>query len=191
MPAGTCPKSGLVAPAPGPERSSLLSAQDRKFFDLFMVVLAILIGISVGIYVLSDKMSDATQSDYIREGGEYQEQISMRIEPVGQVRLPGEPGDEPVMQVAAAEPAPETLSGVQVYNQACVTCHGAGIAGSPVTGDVAAWAPRIAKGIDTLRQHAINGYQGEAGYMPAKGGNPSLSDEEVYRAIDYMLAESE
>ena len=156
-----------------------------------MVVLAILIGISVGIYVLSDKMSDATQSDYIREGGEYQAQVSERIAPVGQVRLPGEPSEEPVVQVAAAQPAPETLSGVQVYNQACVNCHGAGIAGSPKTGDVAAWEARIAKGIDTLRDHAVNGYQGDAGYMPAKGGNPSLSDEEVYRAIDYMLAESQ
>ena len=55
--------------------------------------------------------------------------------------------------------------------------------------DAANWAPRIAQGLDTLRQHAIEGYSGENGYMPPKGGRLDLSDEEVYAAIDYMLSE--
>ena len=72
----------------------------------------------------------------------------------------------------------------------CGACHGNGIGGAPKTGDADAWAARAEKGLEMLRNHAVNGYQGEAGYMPAKGGNVGLSDEEVYRAIDYMLAES-
>ena len=55
--------------------------------------------------------------------------------------------------------------------------------------DAAAWAPRIAQGLDTLRQHAIEGYSGTMGYMPPKGGRLDLSDEEIYASIDYMLGE--
>ena len=54
-----------------------------------------------------------------------------------------------------------------------------------------AWSARIAQGVDTLNEHAIDGYQGEVGYMPAKGGRADLSDEEVADAVAYMVAESQ
>ena len=82
------------------------------------------------------------------------------------------------------------LTGEQVYNQACVACHGAGVAGAPKLGDKAAWAPRIAQGIDTLHAHALQGYQGKAGYMPPKGGRTDLSDQSVINAVDYIVAAS-
>ena len=69
-------------------------------------------------------------------------------------------------------------------------CHGAGIAGAPKTGDAAAWEARIAQGQETLEDHAINGYQGATGYMPAKGGFAFLSDEDVAAAVAYMVEES-
>ena len=84
-------------------------------------------------------------------------------------------------EVAVAEVAPE--EGEKVYRQACQLCHEAGLAGSPVTGDAAAWADRIAKGRDMLVSNAINGI----GAMPAKGGQLQLSDEEVVSAVDYIL----
>ena len=59
----------------------------------------------------------------------------------------------------------------------------------PQTGDTAAWGPRIDKGIDILYGNAINGYTGELGMMPAKGGNPALSDEEVKAAVDYIVGQ--
>ena len=80
----------------------------------------------------------------------------------------------------------ELKSGKQVFEAVCTTCHGAGIAGAPKFGDAAAWAPRIAEGAPTLYQHAINGFQGKAGVMPAKGGNTDLDDVEVQRAVVYM-----
>jgi cytochrome c5 len=58
-------------------------------------------------------------------------------------------------------------------------------------GNAEAWAARIAQGIDVLKDHAINGYQGSAGFMPAKGGRTDLSDEEVASAVDYMVSESQ
>jgi cytochrome c5 len=66
-----------------------------------------------------------------------------------------------------------------------------GIAGAPKVGDAAAWEARIAQGEQTLLDHAINGYQGSAGYMPAKGGFAFLSDEDVAAAVAYMVAESQ
>ena len=57
-------------------------------------------------------------------------------------------------------------------------------------GDKAAWAPRIAQGMDTLYKHAIGGFQGKAGVMPAKGGRADLSDKSIDNAVDYMVAAS-
>ena len=78
-------------------------------------------------------------------------------------------------------------AGKTLYSQACIACHGAGIAGAPKFGDKAAWAPRLAQGAATLYQHAIAGFQGKAGVMPAKGGS-SAPDVDVKAAVDYMSA---
>ena len=72
----------------------------------------------------------------------------------------------------------------------CVACHGAGIAGAPRVGDKAAWVHRIAQGTEIIYEHALNGFQGTAGIMPAKGGFTHLSDEEVKAAIDFMIEAS-
>jgi cytochrome c5 len=168
-----------------------LSVQDKKFFDMFMVVLAILVAISVGIYVFSARISAETQGRYIVSDATYQAQITDRIAPVGELVLPGESGNREVAQkVSVPEPVAEELTGAQVYNNACGACHTGGIGGAPMLGSTDAWQARVAQGMETLRRHAVEGYQGEAGYMPAKGGNSALSDEEVYRAIDYMIAEA-
>lgn len=86
--------------------------------------------------------------------------------------------------VAAVEVVPE--GGQKVYQQACLMCHGAGVAGSPMTGDAAAWTDRIAQGRDKMVSNAINGI----GVMPAKGGQTQLSDEEVASAVDYMIQQT-
>lgn len=83
--------------------------------------------------------------------------------------------------------APRILqTGTQVYNAVCMACHAAGVAGAPKVGDTAAWSARIAQGYETLVSHAVNGYKGNNGQMPAKGGNPDLDDVEVARAVAYM-----
>ena len=76
--------------------------------------------------------------------------------------------------------------GQQTYKAACAVCHDKGVAGAPVSGERSQWLHRIDKGIELLVEHATNGYQGENGFMPAKGGNPSLSDEQVRSAVVYM-----
>ena len=89
----------------------------------------------------------------------------------------------------AAAGAAASAGGESVYNKSgCVACHGTGIAGAPKTGDKAAWFPRIAQGKPTLYDHAIRGFQGKAGVMPAKGGNAALADADVKSAVDYMVS---
>jgi cytochrome c len=79
----------------------------------------------------------------------------------------------------------------QTTNAACIVCHAPpGNAGAPPLGDVEAWAPRLAKGINTLHQHALEGFKGEKGFMPPKGGRVDLSDGEITSAVDYILSQA-
>ena len=114
-----------------------------------------------------DERSDVENSD----------SIATRIAPVGNFSAD---------TVAAAPVVEEVLSGEQAY-ASCAACHAAGIAGAPLVGNADAWSARVTKGIDALYSNAINGYTGDAGVMPAKGGNVALSDDAVKAAVDYMV----
>ncbi len=90
---------------------------------------------------------------------------------------------------AAAAPAAEPAAaagqaGEAVYSKACIACHSTGAAGAPKVGDKAAWEPRLAQGIDALVSSVLKG----KGAMPAKGGNNSLSEDEIRNAVEYLLA---
>jgi c(7)-type cytochrome triheme protein len=105
----------------------------------------------------------------------------------------GKPGKA---EAAAAKPAekaaekPEAAAGggegKDVYDKTCVTCHGSGVAGAPKVGDAAAWGPRVKGGVAGLYQSALKGKNA----MPAKGGNPGLSDAQVKAAVDYIVAQA-
>ena len=115
---------------------------------------------------------------------ETKKSVEQRIKPVGElVKYDGAP---PPVSAAVTTVALKAKSGEEVFNSACVACHGAGIAGAPKTGDTALWAPRIAQGMNTLYEHAIKGFK----TMPAKGGQVALGDDEVKAAVDYQVAKS-
>jgi len=87
---------------------------------------------------------------------------------------------------------PNLVLGAQIWDGTCRGCHGLGIADSPKITDKVAWAPRIAQGVETLYQHALEGHFGSDGaMMPARGGNDSLSDEEVKAAVNFMISNSQ
>jgi cytochrome c5 len=163
---------------------------DRKFFDTFMLVLGILLGITIALIILARIIAGNTSVAHKQEDPVYTQEVAGRIAPVARVAVAGQ--DNTALAPEAAAPAAAAdLPGETVYNQACVACHGAGIAGAPKFGDRAAWAPRIAQGADTLHTHALQGFQGKGGYMPPKGGRTDLSDQSVINAVDYMVAASQ
>ncbi len=87
---------------------------------------------------------------------------------------------------------PTLILGSEVYAGTCMGCHGLGIADSPKVTDLDAWAPRIAQGKDVLYQHALEGFFGaESAMMPARGGNESLTDEQVKAGVDFMVFHSQ
>ncbi len=97
-------------------------------------------------------------------------QIEERIKPVAMVEVGGDSGPH------------VEKSGEEVVKAACAACHAIGAMGSPKIGDKSAWGPRIAQGYKTLIKHATEGLRA----MPARGGNPDLTDGEIASAVAYM-----
>jgi len=108
------------------------------------------------------------------EGGS--DEAELRIQPVARVE----------MQKAAAPTDGKPRSGETVFNTICKACHETGVAGAPKAGDKAAWAPRIATGIDALLKSATNGKNA----MPARGGAADLTDDELKAAVEYLVGKA-
>jgi len=140
---------------------------------VIVVVLAFAIPIAL-IVSLSQLVTDMKPPG----GEEAHSQLLSRIKPFGEVTM------------ADASTPKGNLTGEQVFQSVCKTCHEPGIAGAPKVGDKAQWAVSIKKGYETLVQHAINGIQESGKFMPPKGGNPDLADVEVQRAVVYMANQS-
>ncbi|RUO30994.1 cytochrome C [Aliidiomarina sedimenti] len=107
-----------------------------------------------------------------------EDSIAERIKPAGQVRMAGE------SSAAQSAGSSEPRSGEEVYNQACSACHAGGVLGAPKKGNAGDWEERIAKGMDVLLDHSINGFNA----MPPRGGCGACSDEEIEAAVEHMIA---
>ena len=166
------------------------AAHDRKFFDTFMLILGVLAAIAVALMVLAGNISDRTSKQSQEADPRKVQETLQRIAPVARVAVAGQDNSALAPPAAAATAAAIDMPGDQVYQQVCTACHGAGLAGAPKTGDKAAWAPRLAQGMDTLHKHALEGYTGKSGIMPPKGGRTDLSDKSVMSAVDYLVNES-
>ncbi len=91
-----------------------------------------------------------------------------------------------VVEVAATDGANIEKNGQEVVEAACAACHASGVLNSPKIGETVVWKARIAQGLETLTKHAIEGIR----TMPARGGNPDLTDNEVAKAVVYMANQS-
>ena len=168
----------------------MTEAQDRKFLDMFSVVVGVLLGVAVGIFAIASYLGHMSEARGV-EDAEYRRAVVERIAPIGKVAIAGRDNSALAAPVPVASAAPRTLavlSGDQVYHTACVACHGTGLAGAPKFGDRAAWAPRVSKGLALLHTHALQGFQGKSGVMLPKGGRPDLADQSVLNGVDYMVA---
>lgn len=83
---------------------------------------------------------------------------------------------------------PQLARGREVYLSECALCHNEGEESAPRLADAAEWAHRAAQGDEVLIRHATEGFFGEAGEMPARGGTPDLPDADVAAAVRYMVA---
>ncbi len=170
-----------------------VSPTDRKFITHFAIVIAGLHGVALVLLITAYVIYTQHPPPRPPDNSSVQE----RIAPVGAVYA-GDTGRAAAAAAAQAQAQSAgngagayggSTDGKVVYDNLCHACHEAGIAGAPKVGDSAAWKPRIAQGEATLFTHAINGFQGQNGVMPAKGGNPALSDEQVKAAVRWMAAQ--
>lgn len=132
------------------------------------IILATLVGVPLFFFLLiklftSGSGIDAASPTMTREA------IAARLQPVGQIMIT-EGG------------APGARSGKAVYDAVCFSCHATGAANSPKFADASVWGARLAKGYDALVKSVVNGLNA----MPARGGAPDLTDDEIKRAVAYM-----
>jgi cytochrome c5 len=154
----------------------------KSYLTIFTLALVLFGFIFVEHHLDTPGHSEAQRESLLSDGSG----IAARIAAVGQINVAQA---QSTTQVAAASES--AVDGEKIYQTACIACHGAGVAGAPKVGDASAWTARVAAGNETLYANAINGFQGSFGMMPGKGGNPTLSDEEVKAAVDYMVSESQ
>lgn len=152
---------------------------DKVFFVNFSVVLGILAGIAIAIATVARLLIPSAE-------GPNPDQVAAlgaRVKPVTQVFT-----DPEALLKATAKPARAAMTGEQVVAQVCTACHGSGVLNAPKIGDAAAWSARAKTqgGLDGLTQAAIKGINS----MPARGGDPDLSDAEVHAAVEQMLKQS-
>lgn len=112
------------------------------------------------------------------------EELIERIKPVGSICIEG---DESCAGVVVAAPSSSARTAADIYNANCTACHSTGAAGAPRIGHADEWEPRIAKGIEVLYQHAVEGFNV---VMPARGMCMDCSDEELHATVDYILESS-
>ena len=104
----------------------------------------------------------------------------------GQKETPAPAAAPAPVAAPATAPVAENTVGKSVFGKVCAMCHAVGAAGAPKPGDKADWGPRIAQGNDVLYKHALEGFTGAKGQMPARGANATLTDDEVKAAVNYM-----
>lgn len=153
-------------------------------------------GLIVGIMLLAQYAVGSHVTGSGADSGNTPVAIADRIAPAAVLVVADPTKNAPVTAVvdsstkAMAPVVAAVASGEGTYKSGCFACHDSGVAGAPKIGDKAAWATRAAQGKAVLYTHAIAGFVGKGGAMPAKGGNDKLADADVKAAVDYILARS-
>jgi cytochrome c5 len=168
-----------------------VSKQDTHFVNTFSMVIGLLVLVAIGIIVLARTIASHTQETDSIEQRDFAKSVAMRIEPLSQEAVVGQDNTDLAIKPDAPSGSgvvlPIPKDGAQVYEQVCSACHGLGIAGAPKAGDAAAWGPRIAKGKTVLYDHALHGFTGQAGTMPAKGNRLDIPDAIIEQGVDHMV----
>ena len=183
---------GLTFRAPA-RTGTAVRNYDIVFLKHFSQIIAVLVSITIalillGMYLNGNKPVEPTPSA--------QAATLARIKPIGAVFAGATGAAAQAQAAAAAADAAKgtvaydgTLDGSVIFGNLCTGCHTAGVAMAPKL-EKSAWAARLGQGKDTLYSHAVNGYNGpDGGMMPARGGNPSLSDDQIKATVDWMISQ--
>lgn len=174
-----------------------MSKHDTHFFNVFSVVLGLLVAFAILMFALARYVGKHEQNAHVLNDPLLLQSVEERVASPARIAVAG--ADNSALTIApvstaatAAAAAPVLTDGHSVYEAACKTCHAPAMAatlGAPPAGDKAAWAPRIAQGKPTLYEHALKGFKGKsAAGMPAKGGRTDIDDELIKAAVDYMTS---
>jgi cytochrome c5 len=165
---------------------------DLDFLKRFSMIIAFLMALTLALILFARHLQYAVPQEINPVEAARTE---ARIAPAGAVYAGATGAAQQAAAVEAAKAAAAsqvayggTTDGSVIFGNLCAGCHKTGAGGAPML-TAAGFGARASKGKDTLYTHAINGFQGEAGVMPAKGGNPALTDEQVKATVDWMLGQ--
>ena len=167
-----------------------VSKTDAVFLKHFAQLIAFLVAVAIVLIALAAYIYGKNPPEGNPDAPKV---LADRIAPVGGVYA-GDTGRAAMQaaQEAAAKAAASQVAyggstdGKTIYGNLCHSCHDTGAGGAPKVSDKAAWAPRLAQGLDTLIKHATEGFTGTAGLMPARGGNPALNDAQVKATVEWI-----
>ncbi len=160
-----------------------MSDQDSIFFKNFSILLGALVVLTISVALIGVTLQNQLVANV--QGEADRTAIQELIRPVAEVNTDPNAIIEaaPVAMAAAFD---GSLDAEMIYNNVCMACHTTGAGGAPKL-ITAEWEVRLAQGEETILKHAIEGFMGEQGLMPAKGGRADLTDEQVKVTVDYML----
>lgn len=169
-----------------------MSKQDSQFITVFSIVIGTLVTITILLLALARAVAGRTQVVNVYKDPMYLASLQHNTAPFAREAVAGQDNSAMAIKAPAGAGAAVAMAvpknGTEVFEAVCKTCHGTGLAGAPKAGDKSAWGPRIAEGKATLYQHALNGYSGKTGVMPAKGGRTDLPDDLIQQGVDYMVS---
>ena len=163
---------------------------DLDFLKNFSLVIGFLVVVSFGLILFASHLHQTLPQEVSPQA---LKRTEARIAPAGAVYAgaTGAAAQAAATASAAAAAASQvayggTTDGSVIFGNLCTGCHTSGAGGAP-TLDKSHWTTRLGQGKDVLHKHAIEGITGSTGVMPAKGGNPALTDAQVIATVDWML----
>ena len=172
-----------------------VNTRDSVFLKKFSMIIVFLGALTVGLILLARHLNHLLPHEMTAQA---KAQTEARIAPVGAV-FAGEAGVAEQVASAAAMAAAAagdaayggTMDGKVIYDQLCTACHTAGTGGAPMLNAAGIGARVAEQGLDELVKKATEGFTGTAGVMPAKGGNPAITDEQMQKTVEWMVEQSQ